>query len=192
MPQKTRARITGVAPKRNRAGDETGWFAITTDGTPKTLETSQQELIQEAYRWKESGLLLDIDFEEQESSTINQRTGKPFVNRYYNGAAAAKETDDEVAVAAGTREFGWRTHPEDAWRISLSVGLERAVELAELEEPRNLDPDRIWHLAYGFAVKLYTTPKPTTPKQAGEEIAFGAKPTAAEPPPYIDDDWPGD
>lgn len=186
MPQ-LRTRITDVKPKLNRDGDPTGWFAITTNGTPKTLETSQEELIAEAREYRDAGLLVEIDYDEKESTTINQHTGKPYVNRYYNGASAAKEADDEVAARDGRREYGWKTDPDDAWRISLSVGLERAVELLGQGAPE----DDVWKLGHSLATKLYTTPKPGV---APESIEFGDKPasetTASEPAPYIDDDWP--
>jgi len=190
MPQ-LRTRITEVKPKLNRDGDPTGWFAITTTGTPKTLETSQEDLIEEAREYRDTGLLVEIDYDERESQTINQHTGKPFVNRYYNGATAAKEADDAVVAAAtGPREYGWKTDPDDAWRICLSVGLERAVELLGQGAPA----DEAWKTGHQLAVKLYTTPKPAPAKgeTPAEEVSFGEKPAGepSEPAPYIDDEWP--
>jgi hypothetical protein len=191
MPQ-LRARITEVKPKLNRDGDPTGWFAVTTSGTPKTLETSQEDLIEEARQWRDNGLLVEIDYDEKESSTINQHTGKPFVNRYYNGATAAKESDDEVAAQNGRREYGWKTDPDDAWRICLSVGLERAVDLARIEG-KVPETEQLWTRAKGLATLLFTTPKPGAAKgeAPAASVAFGEAPSGAQTvAPYIDEDWP--
>src|SRR5262249_33380950 len=191
MPQ-LRTRITEVKPKLNRDGDPTGWVAIPTTGTPKTLEPWQEDLIAEAREWRDNGLLVEIDYDEKESTTINQHTGKPFVNRYYNGATAAKEAEDAVVAAAGQREFAWRTHPDDAWRISLSVGLERAVELLGQDAPT----EKVWKVGHDLAAGLYATPRPDRARgeAPAESVEFGDRPadgqTAPEPPPYIDDEWP--
>src|SRR5215467_1038224 len=192
MPQ-LRTRITDVKPKLNRDGDPTGWFAITTTGTPKTLETSQEDLIAEAREFRDTGLLVEIDYDEKESQAINLHTGKPFVNRYYNGATAAKEADDEVAARSdGQRQYGWKTDPDDAWRICLSVGLERAVQLA-IARGNGLDKAAISSEALDLAELLYTTAKPGPAKgeTPAEAVPFGEQPSGTtEPAPYIDDEWP--
>jgi hypothetical protein len=202
MPQH-RGRITDV-----EVNVDTGWAKITVapplDGTPKGLQTARDEKIEDAAGFSRGGELLDITYSESESSRTNPHTGKPYLNRYYESAtivANGASGDDGITRVQSKPNsdgvdpgFGYRTYPDDAWRICLSVGLERAIEIAGLEEPRDLSVKHIWHLAYGLAVLLFTTPKPSGQALA-ESVEFGERPAGqrepqGEPPPYIDDDWP--
>lgn len=200
MPE-LRARIIDVSPP-----NQNGWVRITTDGKPSALQTQREQLIEEAEAFLNSGAVLEITYTEQESRNLNPHTQKPYINRYYESAKQASNgasaSDGASARPRGGGDgdpgFGYKTWPDDAWRICLSVGTERALQLAALEEKRDLGFERLWRLAYAFAVGLYTTPKPSGQALA-ESISFGEQPSAqgaynepdpTEPPPYIDESWP--
>ena len=113
------AHITGVVQ------DQNGWYRIATDdANVKKLDTQDESRAQEAAALMRSGALARIEFTEQESKNINQHTGRPYINRYYNQAGELGEKPAEIPVVATTRAA---TQPAEAWRICLAAGGKLAV-----------------------------------------------------------------
>lgn len=136
------------------------WFQITTDGHPKKLKTNRDEGGREAGRLKLDGGLVSIKYAERNDKP-NPHGG--FYHDYYwysatpvsNGASAA--SDDGITRVTSTAPA---KSPEEAWRIALSVGSDRAVALAPHLPAGEQTFAFVWALAYEFAARIYLTPPP--------------------------------
>ena len=140
-----------------------GWYTITTDGYPKKLKTNREEGGREAGRYRRDHIRIVIQYAERNDKP-NPHGGTYHDFYWYsakeapNGASAA--ADDGITRV---KEMARATDPGDAWRIALSVGSERAVQLAPHLPQGKADFPFIWALAYEFAQRIYLTPPPTGP-----------------------------
>lgn len=170
--------------------NERGWYRITTDGTPKSLQTKDVPKAEEAGRLRAAGGLCEIRFLHRPRH--DPESGRTYDNFFYEKGREAQQSlpigIDPPSENAGTRG---KTNPGDAWRIALSVGSERAVtSLAYLPEDQR-DFETTWRLAYQWATRIFQTPPPP-PRTAtgnGTEQSFRREAeqtfqqTYQEPPP---------
>jgi hypothetical protein len=140
--------------------DDMGWFTILTDGDPPKLKTKQEEPGRLAGALKKSGELVRLKYTERNDKP-NPNGG--FYHDYYfstGEVVPASENgsgdDDGITRVKSTRP---ETAPEEAWRIALSVGTERAVQLAP-HLRSEVDWPLIWALSYEIAARIYLTPPP--------------------------------
>jgi hypothetical protein len=136
-----------------------GWYSISTDGHPKKLKTNREEGGSEAGRHKVERNLIQIQYAERNDKP-NPHGG--FYHDFYWYSAKEAEApspngDDGITRVKATKP---ETSEGEAWRISLSVGSERAVQLAPSLQ-RDVDFEFIWALAYEFAQRIYLTPLPS-------------------------------
>lgn len=77
-----------------------GWVEFEIDvGTqyPVRLATKQDEIIELGRAAHRGGEAMDWLYTEKESDKINEKSGKPFVNRYLNGVEVAGSNPDATA-----------------------------------------------------------------------------------------------
>jgi hypothetical protein len=162
-------------------------------------------------RWQEARALegrgpVEFDYSERDGQ-MNEHTGRPYKDRYYNRArlkpaATLDDLPSDAPAGGQAREWGYKTPPDDAWRIALSVGSERAVATLPLMPDNQRDPETQQNIALFWARFIYLTPRPE-PLAAqlagglGDAPAGSNGPGAYEepdsyelPPPRTDDDIP--
>jgi len=168
-----------------------GWYKITTDRHPKTLKTNREEGGSAAGRFKLDGTRIIVQYAERNDKP-NPHGG--FYHDFYWYAAkpipheANGGGGDGITHVTQTRPA---TDPDEAWRIALSVGSERAVQLAPHLQPNQADFPFIWALSYEFAQRIYLTPPPSGP--LAPLTAGGGAPGAYDDPGFpgeSDDDIP--
>src|SRR5262245_5128649 len=169
-------------------GDQ--WVRIfTSDEKIKRLDTKDEERIAQAVAAK--GREVGIQYTHREGN-INQRTGKPFDNYYFDGIVDEPSTNGDEGIEVVKRQER-AEDPRKAWRISLAAGAKLAIaSLPFLEEdPKKVSVRRQQEMALAWGYWLFTTPPPrgTT---AASEVSFGDETAGSnpldEPDPYIDDD----
>jgi hypothetical protein len=138
--------------------DDNGWYTAQTDGQPKKLSTNREPQGREMGRFKTDGVLIKVNYVHRQKPNPQ---GGFFNNYYYYGGTPVTETasngDDGITRTVATRP---QTAPDEAWRIALSVGSERAVALAPHLPRQQADFPFIWALSYEFARRIYLTPLP--------------------------------
>lgn len=204
-------RIVGAEEKSG------GYVRFETDTRPRFLDTKHEKLIDEAYALLDSGEVAVIRYNEVESRNVNERTGQPYTNRYYEGAVTNGRGRDEPEPERSSRRrrpepeqhqardpereqrreprapdpeqigFGYRTHPESAWRMALTSGSERAVQTLPLMPSEQRDFETQKAIALAWAHFIMDTPQSAA---AGEVRASTAPGAYDEPPPVEDDDIP--
>lgn len=175
---------------------DTGWYRILTDDDQvKRLDTKIAEKAKEAAEIKRSGLLAQIDYSQVEGR-LNERTGKPYVNRRYERAGSLGEKpqpeDDGIDEVKPTSR---KTDPGDAWRMCLNKGGELAVNTIPHLEQRSFEAQKL--VAYAWAEFFYTTPPPPSAVMPTPHSPFSYTPAGSGngappdgPPEYTDDDIP--
>jgi len=146
-------RITGVEHDEN-----TGFYKAETDGFPKTLQTNRDAQGRELGRFKVDGARIIASYVHKHKVLDD---GRAFDNYYYYGGSLAAEqngSDDDGITRV--RQHAAEKTPEEAWRIALSVGSERAVALAPHLD-RSADFVTVWALSYEFAKRIFLTPPPS-------------------------------
>ena len=178
------ARITKV----EQSGD---WYRIFTDDEriPR-LDTKIAEKAKEAAQLKKTEQLALIDYTERQGN-INEHTGRPYMNRYYEkaGALAKPEPDEDDGIERAqptSQEMQRKTDPTDAWRMCLNKGGELAVATLPLMKEGQRDFADQRAIAIAWATVFFATPPPGM---------NGSSPPAddhdfEQPPPRGDDDIP--
>jgi len=139
--------------------ESNGWYEIKTDGHPNKLKTNREEGGQLAGNFKLKNALIAIQYSERNDKP-NPYGG--FYHDFYWYSATVVESpsqngDDGITRVKSTAPA---KTPEEAWRIALSVGSDRAVALApHLPQPQQ-DFPFIWALSYEFAKRIFLTPVP--------------------------------
>lgn len=173
------AQIVGVVEKPS------GWTRIETDSRPQFLDTKREDLIAEARQLMREGVVAIIEYTERDGRNINPNTGLPYKDRYYEGARTAsngrqrdaepehrepepeqrREREPEPRATA----YGYRTHPESAWRMALTSGSERAVQTLPLmpTEERTFEVQK--QIALAWAIWITNTPQPDSYDDAPPE-----------------------
>ena len=170
--------------------ESSGWYQITTDGHPKKLKTNREEGGREAGRYRVDGTRIVIQYSERNDKP-NPRGGFFHDFYFYSAKEAPSANGSSDDGITRVKSQAPEKTPEEAWRICLSVGSERAVQLAPHLPSGKADFPFIWALAYEFAQRIYLTPPP----QPGslEPLPVGGGPGAyADPtePPGDDEDIP--
>jgi hypothetical protein len=92
-----------------------GWFEIEVSMPgkqyPLKLSTKKQELVELARAAGENAMTWR--YAEQESEKINEHTGKPYVNRYFNGVVPMSQQEPAPAGSEPTHHAG--TKPDVDW-----------------------------------------------------------------------------
>lgn len=163
-----RARIEKV-----ELNEGTGWYRITTDGSPKVLQTKVAEKGREAAGFSREKVLVEISFTHRER--LDEASGRKYDNYYYDSAtpAAAEaggSSDDGIERVGGTQR---KLDPKEAWRIALSVGSERAVQTLPLMDENQRDFETQWRLAYEWASRIFLTPPPEPRANGGAASSAG-------------------
>jgi len=142
--------------------EENGWFKGETDGYPKALKTNREEGGQEMGRYKRDGTRVVVSYSERNDKP-NPRGGF-FHDFYFYSAKEAPSTNgsSDDGITRVKSQAPEKT-PEEAWRICLSVGSERAVQLAPHLPQGKADFAFLWALAYEWAQHIYLTPPPLGP-----------------------------
>src|SRR5262245_25022089 len=143
--------------------EASGWFKIATvtpGGEKRTYKTNREEGGREAGQLKLSGSLVSISFTERNDKP--NPYGGFYHDFYWYGAKVVEEASQNGADDGITRvtPTAPAKTPEEAWRIALSVGTERAVALAPHLPQAQQDFPFVWALAYEFAARIYLTPPP--------------------------------
>lgn len=168
-----------------------GWYQIATDGFPKKLKTNREEGGREAGRYKVSGEAITVQYAERNDKP-NPHGG--FYHDFYWYAAKVAEqasTNGDDGITRVKASAPPKT-PEEAWRIALAVGTERALMLAPHLPQEQADFDFIWALSYEFALRIFLTPVPKPDALSEQRLAGvgGRAPGAYDDPtePRGDDD----
>jgi hypothetical protein len=190
--------------------------------TIRRLTTKFAEGINEALEAKQSGEPWRITYKEQPSTNINPRTNKPYAPRRYwlkgeptysGGSANASPSPSASPHDEEVPAFNRRTHPVDAWRITLAAAAKLALQTLPMMPVGQRDFRTQTEIAYAWAEWLWFTTQPQSPSfngggqfpspapaRTGEESrtpgaydeplgpSVGA--THDAPPPYTDDDAP--
>ena len=91
---------TGTCAEISERGAWTTFHVDTGGRYPVKLATKKQEIIELGRAASKDGGAFDWTYNESESDTINEHTGKPFINRYLEGVApAGARPTPEAAVA---------------------------------------------------------------------------------------------
>lgn len=171
------------------------WGSIFTDHeTVKKLTTKRADLLTEAAGYKQSGVLVGIDFTEQVKRLDDGRT---FRNYYYNGggilhqaSANGASHDDGIDVVQPTTR---KTDPDDAWRMCLNKGGELAVGTLPMMPSEQRDFETQKTIARAWAEFFLFEPRPDGPGAAPQPSAASARhgaytePGGIEVPPPNDD-----
>lgn len=173
--------------------DQSGWFTVLTDGEPKKLKTKQENFGQMAGQFRRSGELVRVKYSERNDKPNPQ--GGFYHDYYFSGAEVAqveangRGDDDGITRVKSTRP---ETAPEEAWRISLAVGTERAIQLApHVNRAQGIDWAFIWALSYEIAARIYLTPPPHPDALEPLPVAGGGPGAYHDPTePPGDDDIP--
>lgn len=178
--------------------ENTGYYRIGTDGTPKRLDTKREELAREAVRLMREGSVNVIQYNS------NQRhdpgSGRTYTNNYYEGLLAAGGgggdggnggTYDPLAdipTTGGTQQdaapwdsdvtptsdFQRPMDPESVWRICLTAGAKLAVQTLPLMPSEQRDFDTQRQIALAWAQWIVNTPRPSS------DMGFGVRSTAEQ------------
>jgi hypothetical protein len=180
------ARVVGIEQRQG------GYIRIETDSQPRFLDTKHDALIDEAYRLLDERSVAILRYSESESRNTNPNTGRPYTNRYFEGVASGdgrgqeadvrtrrpeprreREREPDPDEGRGRREpppptesYGYRTHPETAWRIALTSGSERAMQTLLFlppEERDGVDFEQQKLIALAWARFYMNTPIETRP-----------------------------
>jgi hypothetical protein len=184
--------------------EATAWYRITTDHERvKRLDTKRPDNAREAVALMKSGDLARIEFTEMESKNVNQFTGKPYMNRYWEHGGSIDDKP-EIEGVETIKAQSRSTNPIDAWRISLAAGGKLAVATLPMMpvEQRSFEVQK--QIAIAWATFFFFTPPPDAPETNGgsssqfqSPVGAGATrnpgayddPTESEPP-RSDDDIP--
>ena len=167
--------IKGARIDRVEHDVATNWYSIFPDGGTfpdgeviKKLQTKLQQKAEEAAAFRRSGELVDIQYSAKDSTNINPHTGAPYRNVYYEKATPSEPEPASngdvpgIDTIAPEQSTGLRrTHPIDAWRISLAAGAKLAVATLPMLPTDERDLDSQLALALWWAQKLYFTSRPT-------------------------------
>jgi hypothetical protein len=134
------------------------FYEAKTDGTPKKLSTNREAQGRELGRFKNDGTLITVSYVHRRKEMDD---GRVFNNYYYYGGTpvAASNGHDADDGITRVRSTAAEKTPAEAWRIALSVGTERAVQLAPHMEGKKGFIE-IWALGYEFAKRIFLTPPP--------------------------------
>jgi len=198
------AQIVGVVEK------PTGWTRIETDGRPRFLDTKVEELVDLARQLMRDGSVNILDYNERESGNINPHTNKPYVDYYFNGVATSsngrtreERRDDHrdreperrpepqpVPATYDERGFGWRTHPVDAWRMTLGMAAKLAIHTLPLLPVEQRDPESQWILTLWWANRIWFQSQPSDNPldEPMHPSAPGAYSEPVDREPYPDDE----
>jgi|SRR5215469_4611365 len=140
----------------------TGWYRIETDGVPKDLKTQKEEIARLASGHKQSGALIAVSYTHTEKPSGRDFPPK-WIDDYFDNAEVVVEQqlplDDGITRV---RSSAPEKSPQEAWRIALSVGSERAVQMIPyLREDQQRFPF-LWALAHEWAARIYLTQPPTS------------------------------
>jgi len=137
--------------------EERDFYEARTDGFPKKLSTNREAQGRELGRFKSDGALITVNYVHKHKVLDD---GRAFDNYYYYGGTpvAASNGHDDDGITRVKQTAAEKT-PAEAWRIALSVGSERAVQLAPHLEGRKGFVE-IWALSYEFAKRIFLTPPP--------------------------------
>jgi hypothetical protein len=156
------ARITKV-----EQDPETGWARVHTDDERiKTLDTKRPDLIAEAGQLRVAGVPCRIEFSEKDSRNVNPHSGKPYTNRYYEGAVALGEKPEPQGIDMVT-PTGRKTDPGDAWRICLAAGGKLAVATLPMMPTSQRSFEVQKQIALAWAEFFYFTAAPERPSLNG-------------------------
>src|SRR5262245_14544545 len=125
--------------------EENGWYKGETDGYPKSLKTNREEGGQEMGRFKRDRARVVVSFSERNDKP-NPKGGFFHDFYYYSGKEVPQAEQNGSSDDGITRVKSQAPEksPEEAWRISLSVGTERAVALAPHLPAAQQDFPFIW------------------------------------------------
>lgn len=172
----TEAQILHVEEK------ESGYARLELDGRPRFLDTKRRDLIELAYQLLDEGSVNILEYTEMESRNINQATGKPYTNRYFEGLASnGREPRRQETRQTETRRqtpeprrpepererqptYGYETNPVNAWRMALTSGSERAVQTLPLMPTEQRDFETQKQIALAWALWIVNTPQPAEPE----------------------------
>jgi hypothetical protein len=172
------------------------WGTIYTDhGSVKKLTTKLADKLTEAAEFKRSGSLASIEYTEK-SRTVDTEGGPRTYRNYYferaaaatNGAAPAAESGIDIvggpAAPAGGPQGGRKTDPDDAWRMAITSGSERAVQTLPLMPIEQRDFETQKTIAKAWAEFIFFTTRPSAP------TSHAAQPVNTGPGAYHEPDGP--
>ena len=164
--------------------EDRDFYEAQTDGTPKKLSTNREAQGRELGRFKNEGTLIKVSYVHRHKVLDD---GRAFDNYYYYGGtpvAASNGHDDDGITRV--KQTAAEKSPGEAWRIALSVGSERAVQLAPHMEGK-VGFVQIWALSYEFAKRIYLT-KPPSPDELDPLPVGGGQGAYDDPTVPPDDD----
>ena len=149
--------------------EERDFYEAKTDGFPKKLATNREAQGRELGRFKTEGALIKVSYVHRHKVLDD---GRAFDNYYYYGGTPVASTNGADADDGITRvrQTAAEKTPAEAWRIALSVGTERAVQLAPHITTRpgeQLGFVQVWALGYEFAKRIFLTPPPKSDAPKG-------------------------
>ena len=187
----------------------TGWTRYETDARPRYLDTKRPDVIERAdalmYE-RVSGLL---EYSERQSGNINPHTQRPYVDYYLEDVLAGsnghgrrddrrddhrderrREPEPERRqTEPEDRGFGWRTHPVDAWRMTLGMAAKLAIQTLPLLPVEQRGPEDQWVLTLWWANRIWFQSQPSD-NPLDEPMHPGEQRPGAYSEPYPDDDIP--
>jgi hypothetical protein len=187
---------------------KSGWFDvhIKVPGKkyPVRLSTKSSNLLDEVRATQ--GALSTFTYKESESSSINERTQKPYTNRYLESVTAGATAEAQAAAAGNSERMTkeeWnakdrRDFRSRAWAQTISAFVHTIK--SPTGDFNDIDPLLVFAKLKPFQRKLYedivgdlepkqqATPQPAAPAPAPAPPA--EDPGRDEPPPYDDDDIP--
>jgi hypothetical protein len=164
--------------------EENGWFRIEIDHPmiTKPASTKQAERAEEAKQLYQSGAVGHIAITKKIGPKVNPNNNQPYVDFYWEHGEPIETPPDENEPAAhgfsaGERGYGWKTDPDDAWRMALTSGSERAVQTLPHMPETQRDFETQKRIAIAWAKFIYFTPPADFPtfgnSPAGMDAAEG-------------------
>ena len=196
-----RARIDRV-----EGPNDNGWYRIhCSEGPHDSYDTKDLNRAKEAAALR--GRFAEIDFSENPVTKFNEKLGRSvtYPNRYYEHAIDSARQDsfggggiDPVGGANGStaidtpkgeeRGYGWKTNPDDAWRMALSTGAKMAIETLPMLPEGQRSFEHQQKIALAWARFIFFTAPPTTSEIMNQVEDSFREPAFASGP--ADDDIP--
>jgi len=148
----------------------TGWYRIYTDGRPERVETKRKDLADEAEQVMLSRSLARISYTEREGN-INPASGKPFMNRYFDGATTLGDPPARQGGIEVVQQTGRKTDPGDAWRICLAAGGKLAVATLPMMPVKERSFEVQKQIALAWAEFFFFSTAPERPSLNGSGVS---------------------
>jgi len=178
------ARFKSVAPTEQRAQDGSViWDAVIDHPTVKKAGTKFADIARAASDLMFANKVAKITLGVVEREVNGTMRRNYYLNKVEEAPPDAVPASTDSAIGSSgssTREYGWKTDPEDAWRIALSVGSERAVSTLPMMPQHERDFETQKRIALAWADFIFGTPRPTVVNPPlGRELSSSERSTSA-------------